>query len=84
MGKGGRSGWIDSSENVRPKYPRYLYPSDPIEEYGAFSLRNTGEESSKDYTLRQFTLTRLGEAGETEQRNIFHFHFLGWPGAATP
>ena len=39
MGKGGRSGWIDSSENVRPKYPRYLYPSDPIEEYGAFRVQ---------------------------------------------
>ena len=39
MAIGGRSGWIDSSENVRPKYPRYLYPSDPMEEYGAFRVQ---------------------------------------------
>ena len=39
MARAGRSGWIDSSENVRPKYPRYLYPSDPIEEYGAFRVQ---------------------------------------------
>ena len=50
---------------------------DASEEHGPFTLRNTGEESSKDYTLRQFTLSKLGE-----ERNIFHFHFLGWPGAA--
>ena len=24
---------------MRPKYPRYLYPSDPIEEYGAFRVQ---------------------------------------------
>ena len=39
MSRGGRSGWIDSSENVRPKYPRYLYPSDPMDEYGAFRVQ---------------------------------------------
>ena len=30
---------MDSSESVRPKYPRYLYPSDPLEEYGGFRVQ---------------------------------------------
>jgi len=72
-------------ERGKTKCARYWPDTvDTSEEYGPFSLRNTGEESSKDYTLRQFTLSRLGEAGETEQRNIFHFHFLGWPDHGTP
>ena len=40
---------------------------------------NTSEESSKDYTLRQFLVSRKDNDQE-EQRKIFHFHFLGWPG----
>lgn len=77
--------YLQEVERGKTKCARYWPDTvDSSEEYGAFSLRNTAEESSKDYTLRQFTLSRLGEAGETEERNIFHFHFLGWPGEKPP
>ena len=52
---------------------------DNSEEYGNFMIVNTSEESSKDYTLRQFLVSRKDNDQE-EQRKIFHFHFLGWPG----
>ena len=39
------------------------------------------EETSKDYTLREFLVTK---ADEKEERRIFHFHFLGWPDHGTP
>ena len=40
---------------------------------------NTSEETSKDYTLRVFKVSRR-DMEQEEPRKIFHFHFLGWPG----
>ena len=37
------------------------------------------EETSKDYTLREFLVSK----GE-ESRRVFHYHFLGWPDHGTP
>ena len=48
------------------------------EEYGVFRVLCTSQQSSKDYTLREFSVSREGE--QNQDRTVFHFHFLGWPG----
>ena len=49
------------------------------EEYGGYTVTNVTEETSKDYTLREFLVSK----GE-ESRRVFHYHFLGWPDHGTP
>ena len=79
-------------ERGKTKCARYWPDLDLTEEYGNFVVTNKSEESSKDYTLRQFLVKRKpdveteGEQGEEEmeERQIFHFHFLGWPDHGTP
>ena len=66
-------------ERGKTKCARYWPDVDNSEEYGNFVIMNTSEESSKDYTLRQFLVSKKDNDQE-EQRKIFHFHFLGWPG----
>ena len=71
---------LQEVERGKTKCARYWPDQDATEEYGGFAVVNTSEETSKDYTLRQFLVSRKTEAGDQEQRKIFHFHFLGWPG----
>jgi len=52
------------------------------EEYGVFRVLCTSQQSSKDYTLREFSVSREGE--QDQARTVFHFHFLGWPDHGTP
>ena len=74
-------------ERGKTKCARYWPDLDLTEEYGNFAVTNKSEESSKDYTLRLFLVKRKDseetEGGE-EERQIFHFHFLGWPDHGTP
>merc|ERR1711902_344652 len=49
------------------------------EEYGGYTVTNLSEETSKDYTLREFSVSKGDET-----RRIFHYHFLGWPDHGTP
>lgn len=42
-------------------------------------MTNLSEETSKDYTLREFSVSKGDET-----RRIFHYHFLGWPDHGTP
>jgi len=68
-------------ERSKTKCARYWPDLEKSEEYGAFTVKNMNEETSKDYTLREFLVTK---ADEKEERRIFHFHFLGWPDHGTP
>jgi len=68
-------------ERGKTKCARYWPDLDQTEEYGNYSVKNLSEETSKDYTLREF---QVSKAGEEETRRIFHFHFLGWPDHGTP
>merc|ERR1712218_85061 len=72
-------------ERGKTKCARYWPEVELTEEYGNFVVTNSSEESSKDYTLRLFLVKRKDAEGEEdEQRQIFHFHFLGWPDHGTP
>ena len=76
-------------ERGKTKCARYWPDLDLTEEYGNFVVTNKSEESSKDYTLRMFLVKRKDgqetkEGGREEERQIFHFHFLGWPDHGTP
>jgi len=66
-------------ERGKQKCARYWPEVDQTEEYGVYSVTNQQEETSKDYTLREFLLTK----GE-ESRRVYHYHFLGWPDHGTP
>jgi len=68
-------------ERGKTKCARYWPELDQTETYGAFTVNNVSEETSKDYTLREFLVTK---ADVSEQRRIFHYHFLGWPDHGTP
>ena len=70
-------------ERGKTKCARYWPDVEMTEEYGNFVVTNSSEESSKDYTLRLF-LVKKKDAEESEERQIFHFHFLGWPDHGTP
>ena len=70
-------------ERGKTKCARYWPDVELTEEYGNFVVTNSSEESSKDYTLRLF-MVKKKDAPEEEQREIFHFHFLGWPDHGTP
>jgi len=67
-------------ERGKTKCARYWPDLDKTEEYGVYAVKNISEETSKDYTLREFLVTKPGH----EERRIFHFHFLGWPDHGTP
>jgi len=70
-------------ERGKTKCARYWPELEKTEEFGKFVVTNTREETSKDYTLRQFLVSNKQES-DTEERKILHFHFLGWPDHGTP
>jgi len=69
-------------ERHKNKCARYWPDLEQSEVYGDLTVKNIREETSKDYTLREFVVTKAGV--EEEQRTVFHFHFLGWPDHGTP
>jgi len=70
-------------ERGKTKCAKYWPDQDSKEEYGNYLVVNTSEETSKDYTLRVFHVSRK-DMEQDEPRKIFHFHFLGWPDHGTP
>merc|ERR550519_359854 len=66
-------------ERGKTKCARYWPEVEQTEEYGGYTVTNVTEETSKDYTLREFLVSK----GE-ESRRVFHYHFLGWPDHGTP
>ena len=66
-------------ERGKTKCARYWPELDQCDQFGQYDVTHVSEQSSKDYTLRQF-LIQHREQPEEEPRKIFHFHFLGWPG----
>jgi len=69
-------------ERGKTKCARYWPNQGEVEEYGSLRVEGISEETSKDYTLREFQVSLSGEEDST--RRIFHFHFLGWPDHGTP
>ena len=66
-------------ERGKTKCARYWPEVEQTEEYGGYTVTNLSEETSKDYTLREFSVSKADET-----RRIFHYHFLGWPDHGTP
>ena len=65
-------------ERGKTKCAKYWPEPEKTEEYGSYTVVSISEESSKDYTLREFLVSK--KDCDEEPRKIFHFHFLGWPG----
>ena len=66
-------------ERGKTKCARYWPEVEQTEEYGGYTVTNLTEETSKDYTLREFKVSKGDES-----RRVFHYHFLGWPDHGTP
>eukprot|EP00090_Calanus_glacialis_P004779 TRINITY_DN13583_c0_g1_i1.p1 TRINITY_DN13583_c0_g1~~TRINITY_DN13583_c0_g1_i1.p1 ORF type:complete len:630 (+),score=190.51 TRINITY_DN13583_c0_g1_i1:132-2021(+) len=69
-------------ERGKTKCAKYWPEPEKTEEYGNYTVVSVSEESSKDYTLREFLVSK--KDCDEEARKIFHFHFLGWPDHGTP
>ena len=62
---------------------------DKTEEYGSIRVRSVSEINNKDYILRHFAVNRRATSSSEStaaaaERQIYHFHFLGWPDHGTP
>ena len=66
----------------KTKCARYWPEVDKTEDYGNISVRSVSEINNKDYILRHFAVSRRDVT--EPQRQIYHFHFLGWPDHGTP
>jgi tyrosine-protein phosphatase non-receptor type 11 len=71
----------------KTKCARYWPEVDKTEDYGHIRVRSVAEVNNKDYILRQFSVSRRSSdasASSEQARQIYHFHFLGWPDHGTP
>lgn len=68
-------------ERGKPKCVRYWPDEGQTKEYGKYKLQHISESSNADYTLREFSVTKEGEA---EPRSVFHYHFTAWPDHGVP
>lgn len=69
-------------ERGKVKCVRYwpeLYKTDVIKKY---TILNESENSTQDYTLRRFNVTKKDEPNI--KRTIYHFHFTAWPDHGVP
>ena len=66
-------------ERGKPKCAKYWPDLDKTDTFGKFTVNTTMETTLKDYTLREFVVSK---EGEKEERKIVHFHFqvmtLSW------
>lgn len=69
-------------ERSKPKCCRY-WPDERNEtvEHAGFKVKNVGETTTGDYTLRELELT---DVPTSEFRVIYHFHFTAWPDHGVP
>lgn len=63
-------------ERSKPKCAKYWPDLDKTETFGKFTVKTVAETTLKDYTLREFLVTK---EGEKDQRKMVHFHFHAWP-----
>jgi tyrosine-protein phosphatase non-receptor type 11 len=70
-------------ERGKSKCARYWPEEGEEEEFGTIKISNLSENSTADYTLRKFKVTKQGDT-EGEQRKVFHFHFQAWPDHGVP
>uniref|UniRef100_T1J4B3 Tyrosine-protein phosphatase non-receptor type n=1 Tax=Strigamia maritima TaxID=126957 RepID=T1J4B3_STRMM len=68
-------------ERGKNKCARYWPDENQSKEYGRLLIKNVGESSTTDYTLRKFVISRLGQE---EERNVNHYHFQAWPDHGVP
>ena len=66
-------------ERGKTRCARYWPEVGQTEEFGGHTVTNIIEDTSKDYTLREFKVSKGDES-----RSVFHFHFLGWPDHGAP
>ena len=59
-------------ERGKPKCAKYWPDLDKSETFGKFTIMTTMETTLKDYTLREFSVSK---EGVNEERKIIHFHF---------
>ena len=58
-------------EKGKAKCVKYWPDLDATESFGHFTIKNVEENESKDYTLREFLVSK----SKSEERRIFHYHF---------
>ena len=58
-------------EKGKAKCVKYWPDVDTSDTFGPFTIKNVEENESKDYTLREFLVSK----NKTEERRIFHYHF---------
>lgn len=72
-------------ERGKTKCARYWPSQGETETFGKFKVRTDSRHASADYTLREFTVTRVAEKGKEEQhRKINHYQFQAWPDHGVP
>lgn len=55
------------------------------EVFGKFKVHTDSCNANADYTLREFTVTRIADKGkEEQQRKIYHYQFQAWPDHGVP
>ena len=67
-------------EKSKVKCANYWPYYDNIGSYGPFVIKNVEEKETKDYTLREFLISK----NKSEERRIYHYHFKAWPDHGVP
>lgn len=70
-------------ERGKVKCARYWPPTGESETYGKFKVRTDSRQSSSDYTLREFTVSRA-DGKEEKERKVYHYCFQAWPDHGVP
>jgi len=65
-------------ENNKPKSEKY-WPDEGSVKYGDIDVEFVNKTELPEVDIRRFRVTRFGE-----QREITHYHFLGWPDNQVP
>nr|XP_039250080.1 tyrosine-protein phosphatase non-receptor type 11-like [Styela clava] len=69
-------------ERGRNKCVRYWPPEGESKEYGEYTLLNAKENVFRDYTWRQFVITK--ESDPQYKQIVYHHHFKVWPDHGVP
>ncbi|CAK8690501.1 unnamed protein product [Clavelina lepadiformis] len=69
-------------ERGRSKCIRYWPAPGESKEFGNYTVQNMKENESRDYTLREFKLSKNSDTAN--ERIVYHYHFKVWPDHGVP
>nr|XP_002130130.1 tyrosine-protein phosphatase non-receptor type 11 [Ciona intestinalis] len=69
-------------ERGRNKCVRYWPAEGEVKQLDGYSVKGLKETDYRDYTLREFNLTKTAEP--TSERVVYHYHFKVWPDHGVP